>query len=75
MEYSLTKCFRECINGSSVLILVLMEYSLTAIHKLMPESKWPVLILVLMEYSLTNFQLRYDQNTNVLILILMEFSD
>ena len=53
MEYSLTDRDVEAEEYStSVLILILMEYSLTVSGNI-KDGKIPVLILILMEYSLT----------------------
>ncbi len=55
MEYSLTLGGIETNLRSDVLILILMEYSLTDDNN-KPNTEEPtVLILILMEYSLTVF--------------------
>ena len=60
--------------GEFVLILILMEYSLTALGLVLFAAAI-VLILILMEYSLTNMTVITRMSTRiVLILILMEYS-
>ncbi len=61
------------LSPSMVLILILMEYSLTLAVYLTDNGKF-VLILILMEYSLTSVNSPFAGLALVLILILMEYS-
>ena len=53
MEYSLTTGKSLRVESSFVLILILMEYSLTHRYDFVRLWTSSVLILILMEYSLT----------------------
>ena len=53
MEYSLTALGLVLFAAAIVLILILMEYSLTNMTVITRMSTRIVLILILMEYSLT----------------------
>ena len=72
MEYSLTRSAPAPLSPG-VLILILMEYSLTSLHSVKHDSN-KVLILILMEYSLTHLIIGIMEMKSVLILILMEYS-
>ena len=64
---------RLSILKYAVLILILMEYSLSWSCEDLPRM-YVVLILILMEYSLREIALRWPRKLLVLILILMEYS-
>ena len=53
MEYSLTISYTILQSEGDVLILILMEYSLTKLEVIETPERFYVLILILMEYSLT----------------------
>ena len=85
---SMANCLNPCSNGILsdskfigksllvliVLILVLMEYSLTMENFEIMRMTWKVLILVLMEYSLAKEYDSESKKPRVLILVLMEYS-